>query len=87
MKFAIQFITLMNILRLVAAEKERKSQPNPEFQKLEKEAASNSKDKGQAPIRFEKEDLKERLTPEQYRVTQDRGTERSVFICNAILGF
>ena len=76
MRIALLLTVLMNILRLVAAEKERKTRPNPEFEKLEKEATSNTKDRGQAPLKFDKEDLKERLSPQEYRITQERGTER-----------
>ena len=28
------------------------------------------------PVQFSKEELKERLTPEQYNVTQESGTEK-----------
>ena len=69
-------VCLMNILRLVAAEKEKKSKPNPVFQKLEEQASC--KDKGECPVSYAEEDLKKRLSPVQYYVTQQKGTERSV---------
>ena len=65
----------MNILRLVAAEKEKKNRPSTEEFKKIQEAAS-SKSKGQAPIKFETKHLKDKLTPMEYNVTQLRGTER-----------
>ena len=65
----------MNILRLVAAEKEKKKQSlSPEFRKLEEDASG--KDKGQCPIRMEKEQLRKSLAPVEYFCTQERGTER-----------
>ena len=66
----------MNILRLVAEEREKKKNPkapNPAFQKLEAEA---TKDKGECPIAIPKEELRKKLTPVQYHVTQEKGTER-----------
>jgi hypothetical protein len=67
----------MNILRLVAEERERKKHQStsPEFRKLEE--AASSKEKGVCPIRMEKEELRKSLTPVEYYVTQERGTERS----------
>jgi hypothetical protein len=65
----------MNILRLVVADKERKNRsPNPEFQKLEAEASK--KDTGECPVKFDREELRKRLSPVEYFVTQERGTER-----------
>lgn len=71
----------MNILRLVAEEREKKKQQSlsPEFRKLEE--AATSKDKGVCPIKFEKDHLRKSLTPVEYFVTQERGTERLV-CCN-----
>ena len=40
MRFGVVVLVLMNILRLVAAEKEKKSRPNPEYQKLEKQVSA-----------------------------------------------
>ena len=45
-------------------------------QKLEKQAACNSRERGECPIKLDKTELKEKLTPIQFRITQDRGTER-----------
>jgi len=65
----------MNILRLIAAEKERKSRPpNPEFQKIEAAAACG--DTGDAPVHYDKAELWEKMTPVEYFVTQEKGTER-----------
>lgn len=65
----------MNILRLVAAEKEKKDRsPNPEFQKIE--AAALSKDKGEVSLKLDKNELRTKLSPMEYFVTQERGTER-----------
>lgn len=65
----------MNILRLVVSEKEKKDRPtNPEFQKLEEEASI--KDKPQCPLTVDKEELRKKLSPVEYHVTQERGTER-----------
>jgi hypothetical protein len=65
----------MNVLRLVIADKEKKSRSSSaEFQQIETEAAK--KPAHQCPMKFDKEDLKQRLTPVEFRVTQERGTER-----------
>jgi hypothetical protein len=65
----------MNILRLIVADKEKKNRsPNPEFQKLEAEASK--KDGGECPVKYDKEELRTRLSPVEYFVTQERGTER-----------
>lgn len=65
----------MNILRLVVADKERKSRsPNPEFQKIE-EAASCEK-KREISVHYDKDELCKKLSPVEYFVTQERGTER-----------
>lgn len=70
----------MNILRLVAEEREKKKNPkppSPAFQKLEE--AATSKDHGECPIKVPKDELKKKLTPVQYHVTQEKGTERWAF--------
>ncbi|KAI0240288.1 Methionine-R-sulfoxide reductase B3 [Lamellibrachia satsuma] len=66
----------MNILRLVVEEKERKKRAatNPNFAKLQDEAAS--KDKGDCPIHFPKDELIATLSAEQFQVTQQGKTER-----------
>ena len=65
----------MNILHLVEAERLKRSKiPNPEFEKLEEQA--KQKNKGQKPIVFSKEELRKRLTPIQYSVTQEMTTEK-----------
>ena len=65
----------MNILRLVAAEKEKKNRPaSEEFRKIQE--AASAKVKGQAPIKYETKHLKEKLSATEYRVTQLRDTER-----------
>ena len=67
----------MNILRLVQAEKEKKNKsPSVEYQKLEAQAAANSKSKGDPQIAVDKADLRKSLAPVQYFVTQERGTEK-----------
>ena len=58
----------MNILHLVKS----KHEPSPAVQKLK----STCKDTATCPVTFPEDDLKDRLTPLQYRVTQNRGTER-----------
>ena len=65
----------MNVLRLIVAEKEKKNRtPNPEFQKLEAEASK--KDEDECPIKFDKDELRKRLSPVEYSVTQEKGTEK-----------
>jgi len=65
----------MNILRLVVADKERKARsPNPEFQKIE--AAAACQDKGDFPIHYDKDELRQKLSLVEYFVTQEKGTER-----------
>lgn len=70
----------MNILRLVVAEKEKKSRPNPEFQKIE--ASAISADRGEFSLKPDKNELRKKLSPVEYHVTQDRGTERLfLYVC------
>ena len=66
----------MNILRLVVEEKERKKRAavNPNFAKIEDEASS--KDKGDCPIHFPRDELIATLSAEQFQVTQQGKTER-----------
>jgi peptide-methionine (R)-S-oxide reductase len=65
----------MNILRLVIADKEKKGQsPNPEFQKIE--AVAECKPKEKYPVCCDKAELRKKLSPMEYFVTQERGTER-----------
>lgn len=59
----------MNILHLVKSKRE----PSPAVQKLK----ATCKDTATCPVTFPEDDLKDRLTPLQYRVTQNRGTERA----------
>ncbi|CAD5116511.1 DgyrCDS5389 [Dimorphilus gyrociliatus] len=67
----------MNILRLVAAEKEKKKNPSGAFKKLEDEAKKcPSNERKSGPAVQDKNDLKHSLSPMQYHVTQERGTER-----------
>ncbi|KAK3590011.1 hypothetical protein CHS0354_035045 [Potamilus streckersoni] len=61
-------VAWMNILHLVSAKKEE----SPVIKKLKE----SCKESGTCPVTYPKEDLKERLTPVQYRVTQEKGTER-----------
>jgi len=72
---SLKILAPMNILRLVVAEKEKKNRcPNPEFQKLEAEAST--KDVSECPIKFDKDELRKRLSPVEYSVTQEKGTEK-----------
>jgi len=64
----------MNILRLVVADKDRKAKsPNPEFQKIEEAAAC--RDEGDHPVHYDKDELRKKLSPVEYFVTQEKGTE------------
>jgi len=66
----------MNILRLIVADKENKARlVSPEFQKLEAAAAA-CKDKGVVSLHYDKEELRKKLSPTEYFVTQEKGTER-----------
>jgi len=66
----------MNILRLVVTNKEKKAKSaNPEFQELEA-AAATYKDKGVMPVQYNKDELQRKLSPLEYFVTQEKGTER-----------
>ena len=60
----------MNILRIVADKRE----PSPALKKLQ--AQCKDKDANASRIRFDRDELKERLEPLQYHVTQEKGTER-----------
>lgn len=70
MKFLIGQLTLvwMNILHLITA---AKREPSPVLQKLQE----SCKTSGTCEVRIPKEELKSRLTPLQYHVTQEKGTE------------
>lgn len=72
----ILYFLQMNILHLVEADRLKKLNkvPNPEFEKLEDQA--KLKDKGQKPLVYAKEELRSRLTPVQYSVTQEMSTEK-----------
>jgi hypothetical protein len=71
MKIPLYLITWMNILHLVSSKKEE----SPSIQKLK----ATCKDTATCPVSFPKEDLQDRLTPIQYKVTQEKGTERFLF--------
>jgi peptide-methionine (R)-S-oxide reductase len=63
----------MNVLRLIVADKEKKNRPpNPEYQKIE----AACKQKVEYAVKFDKDELRKRLSPVEYLVTQERGTER-----------
>ncbi|KAK7090997.1 methionine-R-sulfoxide reductase B3, mitochondrial-like [Littorina saxatilis] len=57
----------MNILHAVS----RQQEVSPKLKKLQ----ASCREDGPTPIKLEKEELKKRLTPIQYRVTQEKGTE------------
>ncbi|XP_050406102.1 methionine-R-sulfoxide reductase B3, mitochondrial isoform X1 [Patella vulgata] len=63
----VLLLSCMNILHAVTAQQ----QVSPKIQKLKQ----SCKDGKECPQVFDKDDLKKRLTPLQYRVTQERGTE------------
>jgi len=66
----------MNILRLMVTDKEKKARSaNPEFEKLEAAAAA-CKDKGVVLVHYDKDELRRKLSPVEYFVTQEKGTER-----------
>ncbi|CAH1782181.1 unnamed protein product [Owenia fusiformis] len=62
----------MNLLRLVHPDG-KKQKESETFKKLREECKEQT---GKCEVKFSKEELKERLTPLQYRVTQEKGTER-----------
>ncbi|KAK7485454.1 hypothetical protein BaRGS_00023264 [Batillaria attramentaria] len=57
----------MNILHAVSKQQE----VSPKLKKLQ----ASCGDDGKSPVQLEKEELKKRLSPMQYRVTQEKGTE------------
>lgn len=57
----------MNILHAVSKQQE----VSPKLKKLK----ASCKEDGEAAVQLEKDELKKRLTPLQYRVTQEKGTE------------
>ncbi|XP_052104345.1 peptide methionine sulfoxide reductase MsrB-like isoform X1 [Mytilus californianus] len=70
MKFVngLQSLVWMNILHLITAAKQ---EPSPVLQKLQE----SCKTSGTCEVHIPKEELKSRLTPMQYHVTQEKGTE------------
>ncbi|KAK3095061.1 hypothetical protein FSP39_009801 [Pinctada imbricata] len=60
----------MNILHAVTAGRKEAS---PKLKKLQ----NSCQEEGVCPVTIPKEDLKEKLTPLQYHVTQEQGTERA----------
>jgi len=68
----------MNILRLIVTDKEKKARSaNPEFEKLEAAAAAAAcKDKEVVLVHYDKDELRRKLSPVEYFVTQEKGTER-----------
>ena len=60
----------MNILHIVKS----KLEPSPAVQKLK----ATCKETATCPVSYAEDELKDKLTPLQYRVTQERGTERFV---------
>ncbi|KAL4220121.1 Peptide methionine sulfoxide reductase B3 [Mactra antiquata] len=68
MKVQFSLLVWMNILHLISSKKEE----SPSIQKLK----ASCKDTATCPVSYPKEELKERLTPIQYKVTQESGTER-----------
>ena len=65
-------VVWMNILHIVKSKRE----PSPAVQKLK----ATCKETATCPVSYAEDELKDKLTPLQYRVTQERGTERFVFI-------
>ncbi|XP_033761080.1 peptide methionine sulfoxide reductase MsrB-like isoform X1 [Pecten maximus] len=64
-------IIWMNIIHLVTSQREA----SPTLKRLQEECSPPGSSK--CPVKVSKTELKERLTPTQYRVTQQRGTERA----------
>ncbi|XP_052285935.1 methionine-R-sulfoxide reductase B3, mitochondrial-like isoform X2 [Dreissena polymorpha] len=69
MHVIIHLHVFMNILHLISSKKEE----SPKIQKLKE----SCKDTATCPVSFPKDELRERLTPIQYKVTQEKGTERA----------
>ena len=64
----------MNLLHAIT----NKRETSPALQKLQsscEDAAS-----GTCPVTYSKEELKEKLNPVQYHVTQEKGTEKYVYL-------
>ena len=57
----------MNILHAISKQQE----VSPKLKKLQ----ASCKEDGESMVQLEKEELKKRLSPMQYRVTQEKGTE------------
>lgn len=65
----------MNLLHAITAKRET----SPALKKLQ--ASCEDATSGTCPVTYSKEELKEKLNPVQYHVTQEKGTERYVYLC------